>query len=179
MWTRCLLRFSSFLDPFFEGVGEDKNKNVKISSSFLPGRDLTQVSCSIRVEGRYALESADLVQERQENFNIDVIRGDVRDAVTYESSEVAAAALQGTRGCSWPGVADAKRKGSAWRQKIQFFVKGRRSWGTEVIRGMDWESFKEVLGLEEEDAYLMYMGRVISSTDSLAKAGISDHDTVN
>ena len=36
---------------------------------------------------------------------------------------------------------------------------------------MDWESLKEVLGLEEEDAYLMYLGRVISSTDSLAKQG--------
>ena len=59
----------------------------------MPGKDLTHVSCSIRVEGRYAIESAELVQERQENFNIDVIKSDVRDAVTCESSEVAAAAL--------------------------------------------------------------------------------------
>ena len=72
-----------------------------------------------------------------------------------------------------------KERFSLGGQKVQFFVKGRRSWGTDVIRRMDWESLKEVLGLEEEDAYLMYMGRVISSTDSLAKAGISDHDTVN
>ena len=42
----ALFFFPGFL---FEGVGEDKNKKVKISSSFLPGRDLTQVSCSIRV----------------------------------------------------------------------------------------------------------------------------------
>ena len=91
-----------------------------------------------------------------------MIRGDVRDAVTCESSEVAAAALQGTRGCSWPGVTDAKGKFQPWGeegQKDPVFLQGRRSWGTEVIRGMDWESFKEVLGLEEEDAYLMYMGK--------------------
>ena len=81
----CAFCFQPYLDAMlaalffvpgllFKGVGKDKCKKKKRSSSFLPGKDLTQASCSIRGEGHRALESAELVQERQEIFNIDEIR---------------------------------------------------------------------------------------------------------
>ena len=124
-----------------------------------------------------ARESAEL-EERQELFNIDEIRGDVRDAVADVCPEATTAA-QGTRGCSWPGDAEAQVKVQPGGREIQFFLKGRREYGTEVLRGMEWESLEEVLGLGMEDVHLTYMGRMVLGKDSLAEAGILDNGTVN
>ena len=52
----------------FKGMVKDGCKKRKTSSSFLPGRDLPQASCLIRVEGHSAVASAEL-EEGHESFN--------------------------------------------------------------------------------------------------------------
>ena len=81
----------------FKGMEKDGCKKRKISSSFLPGHDLPQASCLIRVEGRSALACAEL-EEGHESFNKNIPWDDVSDAVVTESPEYpcAAAALEGT-----------------------------------------------------------------------------------
>ena len=70
----------------FKGMKKDRCTKRKISSSFLPRRDLLQASCLIRVEGPSALASAEL-EEGHESFNNIIPWNDVSDAVVTESLE--------------------------------------------------------------------------------------------
>ena len=105
-------------------------------------------------------------------------RGDVRSAVASCPEAAAAAASQGTLGYSRPGSAEAREKVQSGVRKIQFFLKGRRDQGTEVVRGMEG-SLRKKYCVWKWKMYTYSMGRMVSGRDSLAKAGIWDNDTAN
>ena len=104
----------------FKGMNKDGCKKRKISSSFLPGQDLPQASCLIRVEGHSALACAKL-EEGQESFNNDFPWDDVSDAVVTESPEYqcAAAAFEGTSRSvhSGPGKRNTRSSLSSFSSK--------------------------------------------------------------
>ena len=162
----------------FKGMGNDNRK--RYSSNFLPGKDLSQASCLTRVEGSHALEIVEL-EERQEPFNIDTIRDDVRSAVVCESLErvFEAAAAQGTHGCSWPGVSEAQKKAQRGGTKIQLFVKERGEAGTEVVYGREGDYLRKVLGIDMVDGYATYEGKKVHLDDSLANTGIRSNYTAH
>ena len=95
----------------FKGMEKDGCKKRKISSSFLPGRDLLQASCLIRVEGYSALASAEL-EARRESCNNIIVWDDVSDAVVTESPEYqcATAAFEGTSSFIHSGPWEAQHK---------------------------------------------------------------------
>ena len=114
-----------------KGMKKDGCKKRKITSCFLPGHDLPQASCLIRVEGHSALACAEL-EEGHESFNNNIPWDDVSDAVVTESPEYqcAAAAFEGTSSFVHSGPWEAQHK----VQPVQFFVKGKAGMPTSVVR---------------------------------------------
>ena len=134
----------------FKGMNKDGCKKRKISSSFLPGQDLPQASCLIRVEGHSALACAEL-EEGQESSNNDIPWDDVSDAVVAESPEYhcAAAAFEGTSRSVHSGPWEAQHK----VQPVQFFVKGKVGMSTSVVRGCLDEVLSQVVGTDRLDVW--------------------------
>ena len=99
----------------FKGMEKVGCKKRKITSSFLPGRDLPQASCLIRVEGHSALASAEL-EEGHESFNNIIPWEDVSDAVVTESPgyQCAAAAFEGTSSFVHSGRCGGGSVASRW-----------------------------------------------------------------
>ena len=139
-----VLRFQPFALPFLrvacsisrrqrscvKGMWKDC-KGKKEPICFQARKIEAQASSLIQAESVIALESADLVKERQES-SIDFSRDDVRDAVVAECLEYqfGSAAAFGT--CrSQPEKLEAVQCG----RNIQFFVKGVRGVQTQVVRG--------------------------------------------
>ena len=98
----------------FKGMEKDGCKKRKIPSSFLPGEDLHQASCLIRVEGCAELE------EGQESFNNDIPWDDVSDAVVTESPEYqsAAAAFEAGKRNTRSSLSSFSSKGRSACQRL-------------------------------------------------------------
>ena len=126
-------------------MNKDGCKKRKIPSSFLPGRDLPQASCLIRVEEHFALACAEL-EVGQESFNNNIPLDDVRDAVITESPEYqsAAVALVQTNNVCQSGPWEAQHK----VQPVHFFVKGKVGMSTSVVRGCLEEVLSKVVGTD-------------------------------
>ena len=159
-----------------KGMEKDGCEKRKIYSSFLPGRDLPQASCLIRVEGQTALASAEL-EEGHESFNNIIAWDDVRDAVVTESPEYqcAAAAFEGTGSIVHSGPWEAQHK----VQPVQFFVKGKVGVSTSVVRGCLEEVLSQVVGTDGLDVYVMMNGKILDLCSTLKSCGITDGCTVH
>ena len=159
----------------FKGMEKDCEKR-KITSSFLPGLDLAQASCLIRVEGHPALASAEL-EEGHESFNKNIPWNDVSDAVVTESPEYqcAAAAFEGTSSFVHSGPWEAQHK----VQPVQFFVKGKVGMSTSVVRGCLEEVLSQVVGMDGLDVYAMMNGKILDSRSTLRHCGITNDCTVH
>ena len=135
-----------------------------------------QASSSIQAESFIALESAELVKERQES-SIDISWDDVRDAVVTESPEYqcAAAAFEDTSSFVHSGPWEAQHK----VQPVQFFVKGKVSMSTSVVRGCLEEVLSQVVGTDGLDVCAMMNGKMLDSRSTLRHCGITNDCTVH
>ena len=134
-----------------------------------------QASLLIQAESFIALESAELVKERQES-SIDISWDDVRDAVVAECPEYlfgAAAAFGKCR--SQPEKLEAVQSG----RYIQFFVKGVRGVQTQVVRGGSHVALGLVAGVMGMDVYAMVGGKIVDHSLSLGSLGITSNCTVS
>ena len=139
-------------------MNKDGCKKRNITSCFLPGHDLPQASCLIRVEGHSALACAEL-EEGHESFNNNIPWDDVSDAVVTESPEYqcAAAAFEGTSSFVHSGPWEAQHK----VQPVQFFVKGKVGMSTSVVRGCLEEVLSQVVGTDGLDVYATMNGKIL------------------
>ena len=126
---------------------EDRHKKKrKISSSFLPGEDLTQASCLIRVEGQFALEAPSWRKDRSLSTLIFLGTTSGMPSLLRVHSTRVQRQPQTNNVCQ-SGTWEAQHK----VQPVQFFVKGKVGMSTTVVRGCLEEILSQVIGTDGLD----------------------------
>ena len=127
---------------------------------FQSRKNEAQASSLIQAESFIALESAELVKERQES-SIDISWDDVRAAFGTCRSQ--------------PEKLEAVQSG----RNIQFFVKGVRGVQTQVVRGGSHDALGLVAGVMGMDVYAMVGGKIVDHSLSLESLGVFPNCTVS